>query len=94
MVGNKADTQIGTVPNKGEAGIHSMPASPLGQLGLAVLAVLSFKIFLALQLDGPGHAAMLAALSDGGFLQQMMARLLVPDAVSQMLIEAMRARGF
>lgn len=65
--------------------------SPLAQLGLAVLALISFRIFLALQMTTAGIGALVSDLSHGGLAHQFAARLLTLDDISRMLVEGLRA---
>ncbi|MCG6904645.1 MAG: hypothetical protein LJE68_18390 [Rhodobacter sp.] len=66
--------------------------SPICQFGLILLAVLSFKILLCLQMSAPGLAAVLTDLSGGSLVERLAARFLTLDAVSQMLVDALSAR--
>ena len=62
----------------------------LSQFGAALLAVLSFKIFLALQLDATLFQAMVSDLSQGTVAEKVAAKLIGLDAVSQMVADALR----
>ena len=64
--------------------------SPLAQLGLAILALVSFRIFLTLNLTTGGYATLVSELADGGLMQQFAARVLALDEISQMLVQGLR----
>lgn len=65
-------------------------SNPLAQLGLAILAVVSFRVFLTLNLTTGGYATLVSDLADGGLLQQFAARVLALDEISQMLVQGLR----
>lgn len=65
-------------------------STSLTQFGAALLAVLSFKIFLALQLDATLFQAMVSDLAQGGLAEKVAAKLIGLDAVSQMAVDALR----
>ena len=59
------------------------------QFGAALLAVVSFKIFLALHIGAGAFHAMLAEWSQSGLAEQLAAKLFTLDAVSQMLVNVL-----
>ena len=67
-------------------------ASPLATLGLAILAVLSFKVFLSLQVGSGELEAALADLSHAGAVGHLLAEALSLDTLSSWLVAAIEAR--
>ena len=68
---------------------ESGAVAPLCQFGLALLAVLSFKIFLALQIGTGEFQAMLVHWSHSGIFPQMAAQLIALDTLSQLMVSAL-----
>lgn len=58
------------------------PASPVAQLAMAVLAVVSFKIFLAGMLGVTLYQEAAVYLSEGGWPMAILGRIMMLDPVS------------
>lgn len=63
---------------------------PLRQIALFLVAVLSFKIFLFLDMGGSAYGAKIEDLSQGAAWERLAARAMVLDPVSKWLIDGMR----
>ncbi len=83
MAREKTTIRFEDVCGSGEA------ISPAAQLGLAIVAVLSFKMFLALQSGLAAYQAAMADLAGGGIVERALAKALTLDAVSQAVAAAL-----
>ncbi len=66
--------------------------APAAKLGLAILAVLSFKVFLSLQVGPEVLEAVVADLAQGGLTERLAAKMLMLDDVSRIVVEAIAQR--
>lgn len=64
-------------------------ALPIRQILLFLLAVVSFKVFLFLNLGGATYGAKMAELAEGALIERVAARAMAMDPVSNYLV-----RGF
>lgn len=63
---------------------------PVRQILLFILAVVSFKIFLFLELGGATYGAKMVALSEGNMLEQIAGRAMALDPVSKWVVDGVR----
>ncbi len=70
-----------------ESAAATTEVQPVHQLGLAILAVLSFKIFLAVQLGLDGFVGLTRNLAAGNFCEQFVAKFMMLDGISLRITE-------
>ena len=63
---------------------------PVRHIMLFLLAIVSFKVFLFFDLGGAAYGAKIEALSKGTTLEQIAARAMVLDPVSEWLVNGIR----